>query len=249
MVGKTNAGGGGGGLNFRVIGGTSTPENHKENDIWVNTDTEITSWAFSATEPESPTEGMVWISTGQSSSVEFNALKKNGIQVYPIAAKQYISSALVYKEAKIYQNGEWVDWVLYLFKDGNQYNAITGGWTQIAMSGKMQGTVSFSGGNIVLTAMNDQQAAGTAAACKSFDGKKLAGRNHLRIVVSKRTAYSSVAEIFVRIYDTTSLTKKLAEVSIPDKGEYTIPLEGIDSGQVVLVAYMGTLSVSEIEVV
>ena len=52
MIGRTNAGGGaGGGLNFKVVGGTSAPASPKENTIWVNTSTAITSWDFSATEP------------------------------------------------------------------------------------------------------------------------------------------------------------------------------------------------------
>ena len=43
--------GGGTPLNFKVVGGTSAPSNPKENTIWVNTSTAITSWDFSATEP------------------------------------------------------------------------------------------------------------------------------------------------------------------------------------------------------
>lgn len=127
MLGRTNAGGGGG-LNFRVIGGTSAPSSPKENDIWVNTDVKIASYIFSVTEPENPVEGMVWIPTGTSSPVAFNALKKNGIQVYPISAKQYVSGAWVDVTAKSYQNGEWVDWAIYLYRSGNEFTEITGGW-------------------------------------------------------------------------------------------------------------------------
>ena len=56
-------------------------------------------------------EGMAWIETGISSPVEFNALKKNGIQVYPISAKQYVGGAWVEKTAKTYKDGEWVPWI------------------------------------------------------------------------------------------------------------------------------------------
>lgn len=130
MIGRTNAGGGsGGGLNFKVVGGTSTPASPKENTIWVNTSTAITSWVFSATEPETPAAGMVWFATGTYSPVEFNALKKNNITVYPLSAKQYVSGAWVDKEAKSYLNGEWVAWWSgELFINGNQYEAFTGGW-------------------------------------------------------------------------------------------------------------------------
>lgn len=123
MLGRTNTGGGGsGGLNFQVIGGTTAPSNPKENMIWVNTDTPITSWIFSATEPSPAEAGMVWIFTGTSSTVEFNALKKNGIQVYPISAKQYVNGTWVEVVAKSYQNGEWKGWNLYIFKSGEGEN-------------------------------------------------------------------------------------------------------------------------------
>lgn len=103
-------GGGGESLNFKVVGDTTEPTSPNENTIWVNTDKKITSWIFSATQPKTATEGMVWIFTSKFSDVEFNALKKNGIQVYPISAKQYVSGAWVDVSAKSYQGGEWVDW-------------------------------------------------------------------------------------------------------------------------------------------
>ena len=93
----------------------------KENTIWVNTSVAIPSWAFSATEPGSPVAGMVWISTGTSSSAEFNALKKNAIQVYPASAKQYVGGAWSNVEAWLYQNGEWVQFSAEF--DGYLYNA------------------------------------------------------------------------------------------------------------------------------
>lgn len=80
-----------------------------ENTIWVNTSTAISSWAFSSTEPASPSSGMVCILTGASSPAEFNALKTNKIQVYPTSAKQYINNAWVSKDIQIYLNGKWND--------------------------------------------------------------------------------------------------------------------------------------------
>lgn len=109
MILNMSGGGGGASLNFKVVGGTAAPNNPKENTIWVNTDAEITGWVFSATEPETASEGMVWISVGTSSPVAFNALKKNNITVYPLTAKQYVSGAWVDKEAKSYQSGTWKD--------------------------------------------------------------------------------------------------------------------------------------------
>lgn len=136
MIGRTNTGGGGGGgLNFQVVGGTTAPSNPKENMIWVNTSTKITSYIFSATEPEAPADGKdgpVWITTGTSSTMAFNALKKNGIQVYPISAMQYVSGAWASVTVMSYQGGVWVDWWDgYFYKYGDEYTEKTGGFVVV----------------------------------------------------------------------------------------------------------------------
>lgn len=129
--GTGNIGNGSGGLNFKIVGGTSEPSNPRENTIWVNTDQKITSWIFSATEPKSPSEGLVWFKTGTYSPVAFNALKKNGVPVYPVNAKQYISGAWTAKTAKSYQYGTWNNWFLVLYDEGYEnvkfYNSSVGG--------------------------------------------------------------------------------------------------------------------------
>lgn len=78
------------------------------------------TWDVSFVEPA---DGVVWIQTGTASSASFNALKKNGIQVYPISAKQYIGGTWVDMTAKIYQNGTWVDWIntIMLYDNGGRY--------------------------------------------------------------------------------------------------------------------------------
>lgn len=125
-------GGGGAPLNFEVVGNPQ-PNSPKENTIWVDTDVKITRWIFSATEPENPVEGMIWIFTGASSVVGFNALKKkNGIQVYPLSAQQYISGAWTDKSSQSYQNGEWKTWIEYLYKEGDEYTSVTGGFSKTA---------------------------------------------------------------------------------------------------------------------
>ena len=122
-------GGGGGGsvLNFDVKDFRTEAEllasAGKENRIGVVTPVPMTNWIFSATQPAEPVEGVVCFSTGTSSTVEFNALKKNGIQVYPLSAKQYVSGAWANVTAMRYQNGKWVNWLRpFLFKDGQVVN-------------------------------------------------------------------------------------------------------------------------------
>lgn len=113
-------------LNFEVVCNPQ-PSTAKENTIWVDTD-KINNYYFSATQPENMVDYDVWFSTGRSSTGEFNALKKNGIHVYPISAKQYVSGVWVDVTAKSYQNSEWVEWISYLYNKGNTYDHITGGW-------------------------------------------------------------------------------------------------------------------------
>lgn len=141
-IGRTNTGGGGGGsLNYKVVGGTSAPSSPKKTTIWVNTEVEITSHVFSATQPTSPVAGMVWFPTGASSQISFNALKKNCIEICPIDCKQYINGTWANKFAKTYQNGAWLDWWDgTLYNAGNMYADYTGGWTGDAV-GYYQGSV------------------------------------------------------------------------------------------------------------
>lgn len=126
--------GGGAGLNFDVKAYNSEPDllaaTPKNNTIGVITTTPITGWIISPTQPSDLSDGMVWIRTGVSGEIEFNALKKNGIQVYPFRAMQYTSGALKYVKSQIYQNGSWMRvWSGELFERGDQYEDITGGWS------------------------------------------------------------------------------------------------------------------------
>ena len=161
MIGRTNTGGGGG-LNFKVVGGTTAPSNPKENMIWVNTSTKITSYIFSATKPTAAS-GRVWFSTSTPSLVEFNALKKNGIQVYPTSAKQYVDGAFVSIEAHCYQNGEWnqfsMSWDGTLYNAGDQYTGITGGWKAASGAGLK---ATFNSTNITVSKTGADEAFETA---------------------------------------------------------------------------------------
>lgn len=176
-----NLGGGGSNpLNFKVVGGTTQPNSPRENTIWVNTGTAITDWFFGATQPGTPIEGMVWFSVGTSSSAEFNALKKNGVQVYPLSAKQYVGSAWVSKTAKSYQNGSWVEWVttVYVYKNG----------TVLPEAGSVivVGHASNNGTNISGTSDNQASSAFT------FSGKvNIKNCSKLNIKLSQSDIYGS----------------------------------------------------------
>lgn len=145
---KRGPGGGGASLNFAVKAYPSEAELlaavPKENTIGIITTTPITSWIFSAAEPEPVVDGMVWIPTGLSGNRGFNALKKNGIQVYPNLAMQYINGAWENKATKIYQNGEWEPLApdLYLYDSGNEFADVTGGLKAYAIPYASSGSYS-----------------------------------------------------------------------------------------------------------
>lgn len=136
-------------LNFKVVAyateedlNAATP---KENTIGVITAVPISTWTFSATEPTEPMEGMVWIYTGATSPVAFNALKKNGIQVFPVFAKQYIGGTWVEKTEKSWQNGEWSEWAIPVFTKGT----LLDGCSLNIVANTVAATVEVSGTDIV----------------------------------------------------------------------------------------------------
>lgn len=107
-------------LNFSVVRyepGAILPEIAAENTFAVFTDHEITGWTFTFEEPAFPSEGMIWFRTASSSSRGFNALKQNGLYVYPTSARQYISGSWISIELQAYQNG-WQAFELVLYEDG-----------------------------------------------------------------------------------------------------------------------------------
>lgn len=95
-------------LNFKIVGGAIQPGNPKENTIWVNTETEISGWVFSAEEPGEPAGGMVWIILGTTSEVPFNALKKGELYCFPTSCEQYVGGSWASVDAYIYQGGQWL---------------------------------------------------------------------------------------------------------------------------------------------
>lgn len=163
--GTGNIGGGSGGLNFKVVGNPQ-PDNPKENTIWLNTDVEITGKYFQADQPEEMAEGEVWISTGTTSQVAFNALKKGTVMVYPNNAKQMVDGVLVDRTAKTWQDGQWVDWVLpnVLYSRGNENTGLTGGWVTTPLAwdasyGGANATITRNSDNMVITGVANKGSA------------------------------------------------------------------------------------------
>ncbi len=154
-------GGGGSDLNFKVIAVASEsalPTSAAENTIAVITTAAITSYVFSSTAPTPPAEGMVWFATGTNSTVGFNAVKKNGLWVYPTGCQQYVSGAWVSKTAKTYNSGAWVDWWNGdLYNSGNEYDAVTGGWGSSGSVTKNATSITVTGSSTFPTAYTDNK--------------------------------------------------------------------------------------------
>jgi len=122
----------------------------KNNTIGIVTSTAMTSWCMSHMEPSNPISGMVWIKTGISGKAILNVVRKGQIMVTPQAAYQYINKTWKKIEAQIYQNGwiEWIEDIVFLFKSGDQFLDVTGGWSGIPTESEyldMYGTSSGEG--------------------------------------------------------------------------------------------------------
>ena len=149
MIGMTNARGGGG-LNLKVVGGTTQPENPRENTIWINTDTAITGYVLSPTQPETVAEGTVWLKTADTGT-EINVGKKNPVLLHVADGKLYTGGAWANAEGWAYANGSWQQFAwerFYLFRDGLDNTEVTGGWTNSGYSDN-NGSITYGAVTIV----------------------------------------------------------------------------------------------------
>lgn len=76
--------------------------------------------------------GQVWVKTDATSEILMNTLKKNSIYIQPSAVYEYTADGWTLRDGEVYQYGAWkeliVPWDGYYFRDGNQYEGVTGGW-------------------------------------------------------------------------------------------------------------------------
>lgn len=138
--------GGGSGLNLKVVGGTTQPENPRENTIWINTDTAITGYVLSPTQPETVAEGVVWLKTADE-GVEINVGKKNAVLLHLASATMIIGSIIQRVDGDVYANGKWTSFSrksLTLYNAGDECVDVTGGF------GIDGFTVSYTSGKISL---------------------------------------------------------------------------------------------------
>lgn len=246
MLGRTNTGGSGGGLNFKVVCNTK-PSTAKENTIWINTN-KINNYYFSATQPENVVEYDVWIPTGTSSQVEFNALKKNGIQIYSTSAKQYINGVWEQQEAFLYQNADWVQFSwkkLYLYRNGDQCVSVTGGWTRLSY-GNNDGTVTFNSDSMRVSAPST--GSHTLAGLKNFDPSILKSFKTLYIKIKSFSGTGGGINI---AYDNTISSLDvgsdiIARAAAETVGTHDLAVPPNTDGYPVINAYRSTMDISEV---
>lgn len=94
-------------LNFRVVAGTSEPTQLTENTLWVETDTAANGWMLQPEQPGTAVAGLIWIQTGNTGSLSFNALKANAIRLNITGCQQYVDGAWEDKPLQLWQSGQW----------------------------------------------------------------------------------------------------------------------------------------------
>jgi hypothetical protein len=199
---------------------TATPD---ENTIGVVTTNPITEWYFSTTKPENVAEGAVWFKVGDASRSAFNALKQKTIMVYPLRAEQYISGAWSVKTAKIYQNEAWTDWMIWLYKNGDEYTDITGGWVAGETNGK--NTVKKEGSYIELSGSSDTTARMHISTSKKVDFTQYKTLNAKVTVTSRSTTNPLVLRLGYGSAKTDSLAASAitrTELTTDAVGDYTL---------------------------
>lgn len=86
--------------------------------------------------------GDLWFATGNESNFPFVIV--SGVKLYGVACFQWSGSAWVERVAKIWQGSAWVYWSLYLYRYGEEYTDLTGGWDGLTSVSKNADNLLFT---------------------------------------------------------------------------------------------------------
>lgn len=168
-------------LNFHVYTADSLPDTGNENDICVISDVSMKNWIMSPDTPNGAprNDGDIWIRYSAAGDT-LNILKNNTMRICISSLKQYIGGEWVDQTAKRYQNGEWVDLrgIIYLYKNGNAFDDITGGLEALAISGSFwkSSDVTFDSDRIIFNSTPNTACVSYATTKKKID---LTNRNSI----------------------------------------------------------------------
>ena len=203
----------------------------KENTIWVNTSTPVTEWELSSSQPASPTEGMVWIRTGESGKTAFSVLKKENVMVNPIRCDQYIDGVWTAKSASIYQAGEWQPFQKRLYWLGD----LT---TEIVLTNNYYATLVQGTDSLSFTDTNDM-----AESWWRF-GEVLDGTyKTLYINITSKTGRF---DLEVRNGTSHTSTKLATTGSVSGPGTYALDVSSITNGYIFFLVFIGTTVVNKV---
>lgn len=161
---RVGGGGGKAGIDLTVVGGTTQPENPKNNTIWVKTETDIGTAYLAPTAPENPAVGDVWINTGiryditgktATSAKTISVLENPFLEINVFQITQWDGSTWNWKDGGVYANSEWTEMALYIFWYGqlNEVYTFEANW-----NGTSAGTVTVSGENLVSPSISQNNA-------------------------------------------------------------------------------------------
>lgn len=120
------AGDSGGGIRIKAYATEEElmADSPEANTIGVITETTVSGFLFSPREPDTPSDGMLWIQTGYDTE----PFLADSIEVCPIYAKQLISGKWTAVAAMTYTDGTWKSWKVPLYTKGDEHRPWTGGW-------------------------------------------------------------------------------------------------------------------------
>lgn len=179
--------------------------------------------------------GSIWIQTGTSSTAPFNALKKNGITVYPLGAKQYVSGAWVDKTAKSYKNGEWVELIPegMLYYRGNECDPVTGGWSAFVGYSSSYTLGSYTEGSDKITLkLNGNQKCVSAAPVNKID---LSKASTLIVNVTRVPTEATYGLYVTSVRNVNSCDRAVAQLEELTKGENVLDVSSLSGSYYIVL--------------
>ena len=85
------------------------PDTAKENTILIQTETPISSWSFSYSQPSQPSQGQVWFQYENNLPSAFSIFKNKKVNIGTESCEQYDGTNWETKTFYMYQDGHWYE--------------------------------------------------------------------------------------------------------------------------------------------